>query len=524
MTHVRKDISKLGAEWNPTVLWYAKAVGAMQQRAVTDVTSWRFLGAMHGVWPQLWTAFGYLKAGEKLPTAAVQARYWKQCQHQSWYFLPWHRGYLAAFEAIVRKTIHDLGGPADDWALPYWNYDPAHAATLALPAAFAAAKLPDGSANPLFVARRYGHGPGKIKLRPVEATAVATLKDGHFTGGSDGVPPGFGGPQGAFHHGGENDQAPSGGVESQPHNNVHVAVGGQAPNADPNDPRNLGLMTNPDTAALDPIFWVHHANIDRLWESWLSNPAHKNPTDATWLKGPADRVFAMPKPDGGEFTFTAKDMLDTKAPLLDYTYQALAAAAAAPSRRTERLNALSAQLPAIAAFMEAPVAQQPQSEVIGKNDGAVQLSGDAVETEVRLDPAATAKVAGSFAPSPALAAAASEPDRVFLKLENIRSVSDAGLFDVYVGLPAGADPEQHPELLAGVLSLFGVSKASRTDGGHSGNGLTQVLEITPIVDALHLQHDSPDLDRLRVRFVPRTAVTDAQKVSVGAVSVLRLGA
>src|SRR3954468_16068293 len=46
---------------------------------------------------------------------------WNQCQHQGWYFVPWHRGYVFAFEAIIAKTIKDLGGPAD-WTLPYWNY------------------------------------------------------------------------------------------------------------------------------------------------------------------------------------------------------------------------------------------------------------------------------------------------------------------------------------------------------------------------------------------------------------------
>jgi hypothetical protein len=29
--------------------------------------------------------------------------YWSECQHGSWYFLPWHRGYLIAFEAVVRR-------------------------------------------------------------------------------------------------------------------------------------------------------------------------------------------------------------------------------------------------------------------------------------------------------------------------------------------------------------------------------------------------------------------------------------
>ena len=33
------------------------------------------------------------------------------------------------------------------------------------------------------------------------------------------------------------------------------------------------------TAGLDPLFWLHHANIDRLWEVWLSlDSGHVNPS------------------------------------------------------------------------------------------------------------------------------------------------------------------------------------------------------------------------------------------------------
>ena len=48
-----------------------------------------------------------------------------QCQHISWFFLPWHRMYLFFFESICRSIIQ---GPPDvpdaikaTWALPYWD-------------------------------------------------------------------------------------------------------------------------------------------------------------------------------------------------------------------------------------------------------------------------------------------------------------------------------------------------------------------------------------------------------------------
>jgi len=35
-----------------------------------------------------------------------------------------------------------------------------------------------------------------------------------------------------------------------------------------------------ETAAADPLFWMHHANIDRLWWHWQQSPPGKdqNPT------------------------------------------------------------------------------------------------------------------------------------------------------------------------------------------------------------------------------------------------------
>ena len=56
----------------------------------------------------------------------------------------------------------------------------------------------------------------------------------------------------------------------QPHNVVHSALG--------------GLMGDPDTAAQDPIFWLHHANVDRLWNHWIQQGGGRaDPSDAAWL-------------------------------------------------------------------------------------------------------------------------------------------------------------------------------------------------------------------------------------------------
>ncbi|HUD31662.1 MAG TPA: tyrosinase family protein, partial [Variovorax sp.] len=222
MGFVRQDIWALGEKWTPTTEWYAKGVRALSQRDITDRTSWRFFAAMHGIDLPLWVAFKYLTTGQPLPAASVQRKFWGQCQHQTWYFLPWHRGYVLALEKIVRAAIVSMGGPAD-WALPYWNYHNAKVAKCRqLPWCFLQTQLPDGSSNPLHVIQRYGRdGKGNVLLDPViDIDLRPAFRETAFAGQSLGSP-GFGGPQTKFHHGGEQDSAPSGLLESKPHNFVH---------------------------------------------------------------------------------------------------------------------------------------------------------------------------------------------------------------------------------------------------------------------------------------------------------------
>jgi len=86
--------------------------------------------------------------------------------------------------------------------------------------------------------------------------------------------------------------------------------------------------------------------------------------------------------------------------------------------------------------------QDKPAEMIGSNERVVDLSGGNVDTHVRLAPTGMEAVASSRELS--FGDARIEPDRVFLKLENVRGGNDAAVFYVYVGLPEGADPAQHP--------------------------------------------------------------------------------
>ncbi len=515
MKFIRRNVWQLGGDWADEVLWYARGVAAMKARPLAQPTSWRFYAGMHGFNAARWQELGYLFPTDQPPSQELLAMFWRQCQHGSWYFLPWHRGYLLALEANIRAEVVALDGPAD-WALPYWNYFAPDEA--ALPAAFASPDWPDGTGdNPLFVEQRYGpNGDGDVFV-PTDQVNLNALGDPDFTGVSGGGSPGFGGVDTGFSHNG----SPHGGIETQPHDWVHGLVGGQQ--AQP--PETVGAMSDPRTAGLDPIFWLHHANVDRLWASWTQDPTHLDPSQPTWLEGPTsvgEREFCAPMPDGTTFVYTPGQMASLED--LGYEYDDLtpAVAPAPPQARLARLGFdVSAER---AADGGVAVAEETNVELVGTNDESVPVGGGETRTRVRLDLPARQRVAESLDPSAArdVEGGATAPDRVFLNLENVRGHSDATAFSVYLGLGDDDDPSEHPERLAGSVAPFGVSQASDFDDEHAGQGLSFVLEVTDLVDQLHLE-GAFDVESLPVRIVPRRPVGRSSELSIGRISIFRQG-
>ena len=169
------------------------------------------------------------------------------------------------------------------------------------------------------------------------------------------------------------------------------------------------------------------------------------------------------------------------------------------------------------------MAGPPNVELLGANAQSIRLTGTEARASVALSPTVKNKVAASVQAARAAAGAPqTAPDRVFLNLENVRGLNDAVTFDVYINLPEGEDPAQHPELKAGTIGLFGVRRATVRDGQHTGDGINYVLEITSIVDALHLS-GALDANQLQVRLVPASPVPDSAQVSIGRISVYRQG-
>jgi len=497
MVRTRQEIRSLSAPWDAPVLWYARGVGVLQKRPISDKTSWLFLAAVHGIDPDAWQQFGYLPSGAPPPQNPT---YWNQCQHQTWYFWPWHRAYLWTFEEIVGAAIVSLGGPAD-WGLPYWNYSDAKIpdATM-IPKEFTDQTMPDGSPNPLFVQARFGQS-----VPAQDAALDRSIIFSTYVGDDvNSVPPGVGGPSTPFSNSGEN----SGLVEDFPHNLVHVDVGGQGGSV------GFGLMSNPQTAAIDPIFWVHHSNIDRLWEVWLNRDKthNANPNDPNWLGGPTDRSFKLYDAQGNDRPSNPQDVLSTQT--LGYVYDDISDPLPGQFRRSRRLQSLAPQIATAATIMAAQMTNRPDSERLDSDGRQVTVGDQPVNMTLSLAPAPARAVADSFTAQAMRPDTPGEPDRVFLKLEGVRTNRGSGIFDVQ----ARPSPDA-PYVDVGSVSLFGVATASSARGPHGGAGMTKVLEITQTVDAMTpAERQSGKLD---IRIVPRGDNWSAGSISVGQVSLIR---
>jgi hypothetical protein len=261
-TYTRRNVNSLSAT-DPVLTAYKNAIVAMRNLPNSDSRSWTWQANVHGVWGQ--------------------------CQHGSFFFVSWHRMYLYFFERAVRV----MSGNAQ-FALPYWNYydNPS------LPQPF---RVPANSSNPLYVQQR----SSTINAgSPMPLSAVDHRPAFKLTNFTEPPAPSFGGPpvQGATMSGPGPGQ-----LENTPHNTIHNQVGGAT-----------GWMSSLYDAPRDPIFWLHHCNIDRLWKLWLDQGGGRvNPTNnSTWM----NQSFLFYDENGAQVWMTGSQILDTTSARLGYTY------------------------------------------------------------------------------------------------------------------------------------------------------------------------------------------------------------
>jgi len=448
-------------DWPLVLQAYEKAVGIMRSLdppngKPENPLGWRFQAAMHGI------ATPESPPGK--PVDDTSNKLWCNCQHGSWFFLPWHRMYLAAFECIVQYFLEDK-----EWSLPYWSaIDPKDPAKAVVPPAFLDRTRPD---NNLQTDQRsqivktgqpfyglIGANPFNDELiKALQATPFATAAGTGSFGGGEEVSPIFLGEE-------------LGLLENVPHGAVHGFVGNDY-DATFKHVVKWGWMGSVHTAGWDPLFWLHHANMDRLWEAWRSVdsiPAHNNSSATEFL----NTTFHFPGPENEAIGWSVGEVLDTKR--LGYVYESLAPAELAQQalpdagRLREEIRVRSRG--------SAAAVRKPPPRVVGAADNVpltraepltVEISGPRPETVVTVGPRS--------------AFATTEPpdaERIYLRLEGVTGTAAAPLYSVYLNVPAGEDPIDYPDRRVGSLATFRLAEASRSDNLRGGEGLSVTFDIT----------------------------------------------
>lgn len=280
--HRRMNVSDPGAA--QALASYKKAIRAMLDLSPSDARNWYRLAFTHAI----------------------------DCPHGNWWFLVWHRGYIGWFEQICREMSGD-----SSFALPYWDWTkeprvpevmfddvltPTHSSFIdrfgefesRLKEPIAQADYwtsgppfdPDGKYAQLlarglrfpedlwfdivkdprgkfFFERDKARGLTKDKpnLDPKTTKAVSLGLVLDALSPRDFIT--FGSLK-TFAHSGLTG---FGVLEGQPHNKVHNCVGGVFTDANGNT-TDVGGFMQANLSPVDPLFYLHHANIDRLWDVW----------------------------------------------------------------------------------------------------------------------------------------------------------------------------------------------------------------------------------------------------------------
>ncbi|KAF5944447.1 hypothetical protein HYC85_018524 [Camellia sinensis] len=242
--------------------------------------------------------------------------------HNSWLFFPFHRFYLYFFEKILGMLLDD---PA--FAIPFWNWD--SPAGMKIPAMYAdqGSKYRPVRAVPAGSYRKMGVPSRILTGIPVRMNFASVAADSRYNYDADINSPLYnrlrdakhqpptlidldynltdpknideekqklrnltimyrqvvsGGKTprlflGSSYRAGDNQDPGAGSPENIPHGPVHIWCG------DRTQP-NLEDMGNFYSAGRDPIFYGHHANVDRIWTVWKTLGGKRNDfKDPDWL-------------------------------------------------------------------------------------------------------------------------------------------------------------------------------------------------------------------------------------------------
>ena len=387
-----------------------QALRNLAQQSPDDPRNWYHQGQVH-----CWYCSGALDG------------LWGQEIHGSWWFLPWHRSYLFFHEQILGSLIGD-----PTFALPFWDWDTPGRDLFP----FKTYGMPNDASNPLSDKSRAVGPNDRIPSQFVGSGMMQRV---------------LGAPT-FTDFGGSSDQAAQnqmGILEGGPHGAVHVWT--TDPKLDWNNPKpDMGVLAS---AAFDPVFFAHHANIDRIWDKWIKEPQskHANPDNQAWL-GQGFFFYDQAK----NWTYiTNNQMLEPE--LLSYRYQPPQQQQPAP--------------PVVAAAPPGPRPQVRLAQVPQLGAPVVELSQSGAAKTLTPDPSSVRAALPQEgrqrlnAITSRAAAPTGGEQNVILRIEGVEIPSNRGaLVNVFVNKPdATAATSTDDPAFAGTIAVV----ASQSGGNHA---------------------------------------------------------
>ena len=380
-----------------------KAFGIMKSLDCDDPRSWYYQGSIHWIpdsIPNNLLCDSYSSSETDLKLA------WDNCTHseagaEEVHFLAWHRIYIYHLEEIIRE----LSG-MDEFALPYWGYTNNNIEDKIMPEIFR-----DSTSN-LFEPARWAKLNEGAPINPntagsaLDLTVLMQYTDYKlFNSNADAAPHGF----------------------------MHGYIGNANKLRSPKYPNKItqtetrtGLMGSVPTAGYDPIFWLHHSNIDRIYQQWTNS---KNGTLITeqMLDNPAwGYIFFNGKGEKVEYTMgELREVLYS----LDYNFD--------DTKVYEKPDAVSRVRDIVL-----------QDEIIP--DPSIQVSS----TLVSLGSLETPKDY--------------KRNKQVIEITVAFDIEPAGIWTVFDGIPTEEGSKEHSISTLGYMTFFGATHHA----GHSGHDMS----------------------------------------------------
>ena len=390
------------------------------------------------------------------------------CPHGTAYFLAWHRGYLYYFEQELRKMYPDL-------TLPYWDYY----RYPRMPAEF----TDSATGNPLYMARTGTNVYTSLTLAPFSSKVVN------------------------FQRGTSNAFETS--FESKPHNPVHNLIGGE-----------MAKMTSPN----DPIFFLHHCNIDRLWYAWVraggkrvpytSNPYNSSTSNSYWaglFRYGSTITLERYK------TYTPSWLGYDNANNSQPTSLPPSAQASSPFKLTQAQTPQFLTRPAVGNFpASAARAITATSRSLG---GVTGVTLTEASVSARLPISGSNAQAVQNAVTAALSApaqvAAGTPRSVKVVLENLQLLGAGAkggyFYNIFINLPLSGDATGGEKYLLGTVGPFEIAGAS-----HHGSPILEfpATEVLSEFSAAELKEFTVSFERVSGENAPRGQVLRIGEVRI----------